>query len=70
MHEVVGSQWFWPETGLQVPQTGSTTPADTIVAVDARRRAAVVRKVDLILVIKLSCLDVLCDFLLYAEIIS
>jgi len=23
MHEVVTSQWFWPETGLQVPQVGA-----------------------------------------------
>lgn len=41
MHEVVTSQLFWPESGLQVPHVGGEGFARAIVAV--RRTATVVK---------------------------
>jgi len=41
MHEVVTSQLFWPESGLQVPHVGGAGFARAIVAV--RRTAMVVK---------------------------
>jgi hypothetical protein len=43
MHEVVGSQWFRPETGLQVPQTGLVGLEVTRVTAEVRKRATVMK---------------------------